>query len=228
MATRLGSAEERGFLDALSAEDAAELRERGRVRRFQRGAALFHAGQVPDQVILLLEGHVKLSCLSEEGHELVLAIRGPGDILGELSAVDDAPRSATAVAIEPVDALVVSAGDFTSFLERRRTAALTLIRILSHRLREADRSRLEFAAQDSMGRVAARLVELCNRFGVSEGNSVRIDLSLSQEELAAWTACSREAVSKALQTMRRLGWIETRRRGITVLDPASVRSRATT
>jgi CRP-like cAMP-binding protein len=164
--------------------------------------------------------------VSEEGHELILALRGPGDVIGELSAVDDSPRSATAVAIEPVEALVVSAADFASFMQRTPTAALALVRVLSRRLREADRMRLEFAAGDSVGRVAARLTELCEQFGQPDGDAVRIDLSLSQEELAAWTACSREAVSKALQAMRRMGWIETRRRGITVLNPDSVRGRA--
>jgi CRP/FNR family transcriptional regulator, cyclic AMP receptor protein len=217
---------EADFFRALGEQGTNELRARGVVRRFERGVALFHERQMPDRVVALLEGRVKLSVVSEEGHELILALRGPGEVIGELSAIDDSPRCATAVAIEPVEALVFSAADFVSFLEQKPSAALALVRILVRRLREADRMRLEFATRDSAGRVAARLMELCEQFGQPDGTAVRIDLSLSQEELAAWTACSREAVSKALQTMRKMGWIETRRRGITVLDPDSVRSRS--
>jgi CRP-like cAMP-binding protein len=100
------------------------------------------------------------------------------------------------------------------------------MKMLSRRLRDADRKRAEFAAQDSMGRVAARIVELAERFGAPAEAGVRIDLPISQEELAGWTGCSREAVSKALQAMRRVGWIETQRRSITALDLDALRRRA--
>jgi CRP/FNR family cyclic AMP-dependent transcriptional regulator len=226
MNARRPSTSQVDFLGALSAEDARELRVRGTIRHFRRGTALFYEDQLADRVLVLVEGRVKLTCVSEEGRELMLALRGPGDVLGELSAIDGSPRSATAVAIEPVEAFAFSAADFTSLLERRHTVAMALIRILSHRLREADRMRLEFAVQDSVGRVAARLAELCDHFGEPDGNAVRIDLSLSQEELAAWAACSREAVSKALQAMRRMGWIETGRRSVKVLELESLRSRS--
>jgi CRP/FNR family transcriptional regulator, cyclic AMP receptor protein len=225
MPGREGRSAQTDFFEALGAE-AAGLRARGVVRTYARGVALFHERQLPDGVFVLIAGRVKLTCLSETGSELMIAVRGPGDVLGELSAIDGSPRSATAIAMEPVDALVLPGHTFTSFLEQSRVAALALIRMLSHRLREGDRMRLEFAAQDSMGRVAARVTELCDHFGEPDGEAVRIDLSLSQEELASWTACSREAVSKALQGMRRMGWIETRRRGITVLEPESLRRRA--
>ena len=92
--------------------------------------------------------------------------------------------------------------------------------MLVRRLRDADRKRVEFTAQDSMSRVAARIVELCGavRGGATTG-SIRIDLPISQEELAGWTGCSRDSVVKALQAMRGLGWIETERRRIIVRRP---------
>jgi CRP/FNR family transcriptional regulator, cyclic AMP receptor protein len=214
------------FLAALSQAEADELRALGVVRTYPRGTALFHEHQNPDRVAVLLTGCVKLSSLSEEGREVVLAIRGPGDLLGELSAIDDAPRSATGVALEPVEALVVPAGDFRRFLERNPLVALLIMRMLSRRLRDADRKRVEFAAHDSMGRVAARIVELSERFGDRIEAGLRIDLPISQEELAGWTGCSRDSVVKALQAMRGLGWIETERRRITVLELEDLRRRA--
>lgn len=214
------------FLGALTPDERGALLLRGTVRAFPRGMALFHERQASDRVLLLRSGRVKITSTTDQGREVLLAIAGPGDVLGELSALDDQPRSATAIAMEDVEAVSIAPGDLMSFLESCPRAALGVIRQLAGRLRDADRKRVEFAAQDSVGRVAARLVELCERFGDERNGSVQIDLPLSQEELAGWIGASREAVAKALQTLRRLGWIETQRRGITVLDLEAVRGRA--
>lgn len=215
------------FLSALSPEDAEAFRAHGTVRRYSPGAILFHEAQVPDQVVVLLEGRVKVSCVDDEGKQVVLAIRGAGDLVGELSAIDGNPRSATATAIDDVAALVVPAGDFKSFVRERPEAALSIVQVLSSRLRDADRKRVEFAVLDSVGRVAARILELCERFGVPTERGVAVDVPMSQEELGGWTGCSREATSKALQTMRALGWLETQRRSIVVLDAEAMGKRAT-
>jgi CRP/FNR family cyclic AMP-dependent transcriptional regulator len=177
-------------------------------------------------VILILGGRVKLSSLSDDGKEALLGIRGPGDLIGEMSALDGEPRSATATALEPVDALAVPPERFEQFLRQNPDVSLLIIRLLSQRLRDADRKRLEFAAQDTMGRVAARLIELADRFGVETEDGLRIDLPISQEELAAWTGCSREAVTKALHSMRELEWLETQRRAVVLHDLEAVRRRA--
>ena len=213
------------FLASLTDPESASLRGRGTTRQFARGGALFHERGAPDRVYVLLSGFVKLSRLSEEGREVILAIRGPGDLLGELSAIDGSPRSATAVALDSVSALVLSAADFVSLLQEEPHVAMVVLRTLGHRLREADISRVELSVQDTVARVAARINELAERFGSEVDGSVEIDLPISQEELAGWTGCSRDSVVKALQTMRSLGWIETARRRITVLEPDKLRSR---
>lgn len=177
--------------------------------------------------MVVLEGRVKVSYFTEEGKEVVLAIRGSGDILGDLSAIDGEPLSATVTALDNVDAQVVTADEFLSFLESHSRVGLVLLRMLSQRLREADLKRIEFGAYDTLGRVARRLVELADRFGERSDTGVRITLPLSQEELAGWTGSSREAVAKALQVFRTRGWIETARREITILDPAELGKRAT-
>jgi CRP-like cAMP-binding protein len=215
-----------GFLGAVGPEQVRQLHERGVRRRFRKGQALFHQGGSSDRVVILLGGRVKVSTVTEEGREVVLAFRGPGDMLGELSAIDGEPRSATVEAIEPVEALAVAASDFRSFLTANPEVALLLLQMLSRRLRDADRKRVEYAAHDTVGRVAARLVELAERYGEPVAQGVRIGLPLSQEELAGWVGGSREAVSKALQTLRSVGWVLTERRRITVLDLEALRRRS--
>jgi len=215
------------FLDALPPAEVEHLRTRGVVRRFPRGDALFHERQASDRVMVLLEGRVKIASTSEEGREAVLAFRGPGEVLGELSAIDGRPRSAGVVAVDPVEALVIASADFRTFLERSPTAALWILTRLVTRLREADRKRAEYGASDTIGRVAARLVELATDYGRAQpGGGVLIDLPITQEELASWVGSSREGVNKALHTLRGLRWVETERRAITVLDMEALRRRA--
>ncbi|HVL82212.1 MAG TPA: Crp/Fnr family transcriptional regulator [Actinomycetota bacterium] len=215
------------FGDLMAPEDLELVRARGGRRRFPRGTILFHEGETPDRVLLLERGRVKVSTVSRDGHETVLAVRGPGDLLGELSAVDGDAPSATVVALEEVEAHAMSTEDFRRVLSDSPRIALLLLGTLSNRLRDADRKRMEFGAYDTEGRVASRLVELAERFGPAEPTVVHLDLPISQEELAGWVGSSREAVSKALRALREDGCIETGRKTVTILDLSALRARAT-
>ena len=115
---------------------------------------------------------------------------------------------------------------FRGFLEDHARLAVLLLQTWSRRVRDADRKRVEFGAYDTPGRVARRLLELVDRYGEGEGTSVRISISLTQDELAGWTGSSREAVSKALREFRDRGWITTGRRSICVLDVDALRARS--
>jgi CRP/FNR family transcriptional regulator, cyclic AMP receptor protein len=202
--------------DLLASGAFEALRGAGRIQRYGRGEAIMHERQVPDSIVVVRKGHVKLTRGGRDGREALLAIVGPGELLGELSAIDGEPRSATATALEDVEALEVPASSFVALLERRPDLSRLLLEVLSRRLRDADLMRVEFAALDSAGRVCARLVELCDRFGQPVDGGTRIDMVITQDELAEWAACSREATGKALHLLRELGWIETSRRVVTV------------
>jgi CRP-like cAMP-binding protein len=214
------------FLAALGVTAAGELQAEATPRSYSPGDALLRVGDPPDRVILLTAGRVKIVSQARGGREALLAIRGPGDVLGEMSAFDGAPRSATALAIDAVQALELGPRAFRDFMAARPEATLSVLSLLSRRLRDADAKRLQFAALDSVGRLCSCLVELAERFGREDAGTVTIDLPLSQEELATWTASSKEAVTKALQQLRRLGWIETARLKITVCDLSALRERA--
>ncbi|WP_320671543.1 Crp/Fnr family transcriptional regulator [Patulibacter defluvii] len=214
------------FLDALGDEAHRELRRRAVVRRFARGAAIAHAGQLGDRVLVLLAGHVKLTRVTAEGRDVLLAVRGPGDLVGEQSAIDGGVRSASIVALDAVEALAIAPDDFLAYVTSVPEAALYVLRNLNERLRDADRKRVEHAAHDVVGRLSARIVELCERFGDDAPDGVRIELPLTQEDLAGWVGASREATSRALHQMRELGWVTTARRSIVCHDLAALRRRA--
>lgn len=112
---------------------------------------------------------------------VLTTFRGPGALLGEQALVDEFARSADVTAIEPVKLLVVPASAFRTFLRDRPWVALAMLAMLSCRLRASDRRLAEFAAADTLGRVCARLVEMCDTYGeAAEGGSVRISLPLSE------------------------------------------------
>lgn len=215
-----------GFGAALAPDELKDLGSRGVRRSFRRGAFLMTEGESSDHVIVLMGGRAKVSSYTAEGKEVVLAVRGPGDILGELSAFDGEPRLATVSALEQVDALIVPSDRFTRYLEDHPRVAVLLLQMLTHRLRDSARKQVEFGAYDTPGRVARRLIELVERYGETDGTKVRISLALTQDELAGWTGASREAVSKALREFRDRGWIITGRRSIVVQDVDALRSRA--
>jgi len=168
--------------------------------------------------MVLVSGRVKVTYLTEDGREVVLDFRGPGELLGEMAVVDGNPRSSTVAAVESVEALAMAATDFRNLVASRPTFANELLQNTLRRFRDSDRKLIEFGASHTIGRVAARLVEMVERFGTSTPAGHVIDLPISQEELAGWTGSSREAVAKALHSLRDAGLITTERRRITVLN----------
>ena len=217
--TEFSAAADRGGL-------AAALKSHGIARTYPRGQALFTEGDLGERVFMIEQGWVTLRTVGPDGEEMILALRGPGEIVGEMSAFDGAPRTATAVAVGEVQAVVAPARAVAKTLEQDIVAANDFARILAARLRESDRQRLEYTALDTLARVARRLLDLAERFGQEVSDGVKVELPLSQEELASWCGASRESTVKALRTLREIGAITTGRRVVTLHDPDGLRTYA--
>jgi CRP/FNR family cyclic AMP-dependent transcriptional regulator len=193
----------------------------GKMRKWTAGQILVRYGDRPDQVILIKSGHVKVSSSAPTGKQVVLAIRGPGDLLGELSVIDGRPRSAQVTALSTVTARTLDVAAFRSLLIANGSAALCLLEIVVGRLREADLQRLEYGAYPVHLRVARLLAEYAVTYGrTSQGQrGTVIMVPLTQSELGEAAGASREAVAKALRRLRELGAISTARKQIVVLRP---------
>lgn len=214
------------LLHRLSTDDVDALLELGVTTRFEQDARLFHEGDPTDHVIVLRSGRVKIGFTDRGGREVVLAVRGPGDVIGEFAAIDGKPRSAAGRALEPVEAVVIPAQRFRELLSSRPGIAVALLEEVVDRVRDADRKRVEFGAVDTEGRVARRLVELAERFGEPTPGGVHIALRLTQEDLAGFTGRSREAVAKVLAVFRAQGWVETGRQRVVIRDLDALTRRA--
>jgi len=216
----------RSFLSRLADSEREALLTVGVRRTFATGSVLLFQDEQDDRVILILDGRVKVIRANQGSHELLLAIRDPGDLLGELAFIDGLPRVATVTALEEVEALVMTAGALRGHLRSNPDVAVALLESVTARFREDSVQRMQFAALDTLGRLSSRIVELADRYGRPSARGIVVEMPISQDELTTWTGASRAGVAKALQTLRELGWLETERRLLILRDVESLRGRS--
>ncbi|MBB1243661.1 Crp/Fnr family transcriptional regulator [Streptomyces durbertensis] len=225
----VSSAEETGlddqvpFLARLEREDRIALLGLGRELRYQARDHLIHQAEPSAHILLLLGGWTKVTARAASGYVALLALRGPGDVIGESAALTGRPRSASVVALEPVHAVAVDHGRFRDYLTARPQAALRLLSLVSDRTRAADRRRLEYASLDVKERLAALLLELARSHGNRTERGIELTVPLSQEELAGSVGASSESVKKFLTELRREGVVATGRRSTVLLRPDVLR-----
>ena len=207
-----------GFVDALDERARAGLAGLGHVHRYRNGASVFTEGDRTSDVALVLTGRLKIVCTTESGGEVTLAVRHPGELVGELAALDGhgTPRTASAIAVGATTVRLIRATEFTDFLVAHPASSLVLLRTLTARLRDAERRRVEFGSIDASRRLARLLVELAGP--PDDRGRATVTLSLSQSELASLIGASRESVTRAFARLRRLDLVETGRRSVVVHD----------
>lgn len=200
-----------------------------RQRRYPRGSLVFAEGDEAHEVLLIASGSVKVTVSTPDGKQVVLDVLDAGALLGELSAVDGAARSAAVVALTPVEVLAISRTEFRRRLCSDAELAGALLDVMAARLRAAARRQLELGAADALGRVCLRLLDLADRYSIDDGDgTITIAAPLTQLDLAEWSGLSREAVVKALRALRTLNWIRIAGREIVVLDRPAIEHRSTT
>lgn len=214
------------FLDALATADRDALLAATRDRHLTAGEALFRHGESGATFAVLLTGRVKVVTRSAGGRSVLVGLRGPGELVGEMAALDGSPRGADVIALDDVRARVGTAETLRRLVLDRPGPMLTLCQSLARRLRESDNGRVESAALTGHARVAVRLVELADRYGRVGADGVHIELPITQDELADWTGLSRPAVARALAEFRRSGYVATGRRSMSLPDAAGLRAYA--
>lgn len=199
----------RAFVDALLAA--------GDPRRLRKGQALFREGDEDDQVFLIRRGRVKIAVGTPTGRELVLAMKDPGQLIGELAALDGRPRSATATAMETTEVAAVTASRFLDLLEDEPQHALVLLRQLAAQIRTAGNRTAARASADTRTRLARQLVALAE--AQDEHNAApTTQLRLTQDDLAGWIGATREATARALGQLRAEGHLLTARGRVEIVD----------
>jgi CRP-like cAMP-binding protein len=211
MPMRHGSAEwpARSLLGVLAPPVRQDLLALGVERRFAAGDVLLHEGARDRHVLLLLAGFAKVTARVENGEVSLLAVRVGGDTVGEMAAIDGAPRSATVTACGPITARLIQPGELHALMTRRPEVSVALTGIVADRLRWANRRRLDFRGYPVKVRLARLLVELATAYGRPADTGVVVGCRLTQPEMAALTGAAETTIHKALRELRRDRLLET-------------------
>ena len=183
-------------------------------RSAPRGSAIMRAGDPTDSLYIVVSGRLKVMMGEADGKEVILSILGPGEFFGEMGLVDDGPRSATVIAIEPCELLAVSKRAFKKCLVENVEVAMAVLRVVVRRLREADRRIGNLAMLDVIGRVARLLLDMSENVN---GRKV-VTKRLTKQDIARMVGASREMVSKVMKDLETSGYFEVRGSTIVLRD----------
>lgn len=211
------------FLARLEHQERVALLELGRPIGYAPKSVLVHQDDASDHVIVILDGWTKVTRSAATGYEALLALRGPGDIVGEASAVSGRPRSATVTALGEVEAVTIQRDRFVAHLQSFPATALQLLSLTADRTRASDRQRVEQGALGVRERLANLLLNLARTHGTPDEEGVRLTAGLTQHELAGSVGASREAVARLLKELRERGIVRTGRRGLVIVRPDRLR-----
>jgi CRP/FNR family transcriptional regulator, cyclic AMP receptor protein len=179
-----------------------------------RGATVLVAGDQTDSLYIILAGRLKVMMSDAEGKEVILSILGPGEFFGEMGLIDDSPRSASVVGIEPCELLSIAKRDFNKCLAENFEMAMAVMRGLVRRLREADRKIGSLALLDVYGRVARLLLDMAETV---DGQKM-VTKRLPKQDIAKMIGASREMVSRVMKDLQLGGYIEMRGSTIVLHD----------
>ncbi|WP_432179678.1 Crp/Fnr family transcriptional regulator [Streptomyces sp. NBC_00063] len=211
------------FLARLESADRSVLLALGRELSFSPRIELLHQHEPSSHVLFIVHGWTKVTASAANGYEALLALRGPGDIIGESAALTGRPRSATVTALEPVRAVAVEHERFTDFLGRSPAVSFALLGLTADRTRAADRRRLEFASMSVRERFAILLLDLARTHGRRTDEGIELDVPLSKQELAGSVGASREMVQRLLKELRERDAVATGRRALLIMRPDILR-----
>ncbi len=208
----------------LSDDTLGDLAAQLRRRAFRRGTIIFHKDQAGDALYVVDSGRIRIFLPTPGGEELTVDVAGPGDVFGELALLDGRPRSASAESLEDAVTVSISREEFQKYLARNPKLAVSLVELLSSRLRHVTEYAESLAFLDVHARLARMLLEMAERYGVQK-DGTEIDFDLTQTDLGTMVGATRERVNRALAAFRAQGLIELRGRKIVLLDTNRLRQR---
>jgi CRP/FNR family cyclic AMP-dependent transcriptional regulator len=212
-----------GFWYLLSQDERDALSNLGLTRDYPGGATMCLEGDLATHVFILLTGWVKILSTTKDGHEILLALRGDGDVVGDIAGETTGRRNATIQTIETVKALIARHDSFNSFLDSHPRAARVYRRVVTQKWNDTDATLRRRAGTSGAQRLADLLLDLAERYGRAVDGSVDLVTPLSQEELASLAGTSRATVTRAFSNWRMRGLIRTAQHRITITDPKGLR-----
>jgi len=183
-----------------------------RVRKFRRGQIVFNAGDPGDSLVIVVSGRITVKVRSADGGELILAIVGPGGVLGELGVIDGGPRSADAETLDETELLFVPRQALVDLQREFPQVTSSMLTVVASGFRRLTDATADLVFLDLPRRVAKVLLDH------PRNDAGAIDLGLSQEQLSHQVAGTRQSVNQALRGFERRGWISLAGRNVVLRD----------
>ncbi len=211
----------------LTTKELSQLNELLRVKTFPAGATLFTEGQPGEAVYIIISGTIKLHAEQADGRDVFIDLSGAGDVVGEMSIIENTGRTLSALTLEESTCLWLDRSSFLESLQAIPTLLRNLVVILSGRLRMANERIQAFASQDVDGRVARHILAFARKYGRPDAQGhIVIPIRLTQSELAELAGASRVRVNQVINSYKQRAFISVDQNfHITVHDSAALARR---
>ena len=209
---------------SLSRDELAALAGLAKERRVAKDAAVVHRGDLDSSMLILVNGRLRAGTVSADGREITIASIGPGGVVGEIALLDGQPRSMDVTAMLESTLLVVERATFLPFLRARPDLMLRLMALLCDRLRKASKAFEDVALAPLSARLARLLLTLAAEHGAPAKEGTRIRLKVSQRDMSAQVAATRERVNKQLRQWHEAGVLGEQDGEIVIRRPAELQA----
>ncbi|MBC8174127.1 MAG: Crp/Fnr family transcriptional regulator [Candidatus Marinimicrobia bacterium] len=187
-------------------------------RSYKKGNMILMEDEFGDTFFIIKEGSVKITRLSEDGREVILAMLGEGEFFGEMSLLDGQTRSANAIALEDSEALILKRVEFIALLKKYPKVSISLLRELTQRLRKSDQQIESLSLSNAEHKIGITLLRLADEMGTIRHGKVTIKNLPYQQDIANMAGTSRETVSRTLKILEERNLIERTEHSLIILD----------
>ena len=202
----------------LSEEELGYISEKMIARHYESGKFIFLEDSEGEQCFFVVQGSVKVTRLSKEGREVILAMLNEGEFFGEMALLDGESRSANVIALEQTEVLTLNREDFLVVLHDYPQIAIQLLKEMAHRLRKSDRQIASLSLSDAEKRIALCIIRFADEQGVIRRGQVNIPRVPIQQDIANMAGTSRETVSRAINLLEKEHFIKRKGRELLILD----------
>jgi CRP/FNR family transcriptional regulator, cyclic AMP receptor protein len=211
------------FLGGLPDQVLEKIANRAHLVKFAKGQTIFTCGDSGDNLMIVVSGRIKIFNIAADAREIIVNFLGKGDLLGEIAMLDGLARTASAMALEPVETIVIYRRDLLPVLQSNAEAMMEVVQALCQKLRATsaivEENTLPMAACMSAG-----LLRLAEQHGRTTKGGILIDLKLSQRDLGGYLGLSRENTNRQLAVLRDAGYVNVDQSLITVVDSEALRA----
>ena len=202
----------------LSEEELGYISEKMIARHYESGKFIFFEDSEGEQCFFVVQGSVKVTRLSKDGREVILAMLNEGEFFGEMALLDGESRSANVIALEETEVLTLNREDFLVVLHDYPQIAIQLLKEMADRLRKSDRQIASLSLSDAEKRIALCIIRFADEQGIIKRGQVSIPKMPIQQDIANMAGTSRETVSRAINLLEKEHFIKRQGRELLILD----------